>query len=656
MLRRDFFKAPMLAAFPFAAAEDAIPQPSIEESLVGRWRFRIDSEKRWREVVVPHTWNTMPEFSGYQGAAWYERTFYAPAGWKGRNIRIEFEAVFHTAEVWINGTRVGEHKGKGYTAFEFDITSSVKPGAENSVRVKVDNSFADDMLPRGKSYDWTMDGGVYRPVKLIVSPAVHLSNLAVDAVPDLVSGAASLNIDARTNGGGDRSAVRYAIFEEESGLLVASGSGLGKVEIRSPRLWHFDHPHLYRLSAWIGGHLLETIFGIRKIETRDGGLFLNGERVRLHGVERMAGSHPVHGMAEPAGWIEHDHNDLKELNCLITRVHWQQDRRVLDYCDRHGILIQVEIPTWGGDTWKGMKEEPSAAVMQNGLEQLREMIARDRNHPSVFAWGLCNEVGGQGPVARIFVRRMKEEARRLDPNRLLTYASNSLQTMPEKDVAGELDFISWNEYYESWYKGTAENVRENLSVIERAFPGKMIVISEYGYCECTADRVGGDGKRVEILREHNRIFREFPNIGGLIFFCYNDYRTHIGDKGEGVAKQRVHGVVDLFGARKPSFAALRHESSPVESLELRGEAVTIRTRSTMPCYRLSGYTLRWIVYGFGDLPMEQGEHSLRDLSPGESQEVEARIKTRDARRIVYEVIRPTGFSAFTQTRVFPGGD
>ena len=275
------------------------------------------------------------------------------------------------------------------------------------------------------------------------------------------------------------------------------------------------------------------------------------------------------------------------------------------------------------------------------------MIVRDRNHPSVFAWGLCNEVNGQSEVARKFVRRMKEEARKLDPHRLLTYASNTLQKTPEKDVAGELDFISWNEYYESWYKGTAQDVRESLKAIERALPGKMIVISEYGYCECAADRLGGDAKRLEILREHNRIYREFPNVGGLIFFCYNDYRTHIGDKGTGVAKQRVHGVVDLYGVRKPSFAALRIESSPVESVTVGGGSATVTARKLIPCHNLRGYKLRWVAYGFGNLPMEQGEAVLPDMKPGESRTVPVVLAGKEERRVVFEVVRPTGFSAFT---------
>jgi beta-galactosidase len=648
--RRTFLKAaaaPALALPAPAAGAAALARPSLEVPLDGEWMLAVDGAGAAVPVVVPHTWNTMPQFADYKGWATYRREFHVPAEFRGRRIHIEFEAVFHTAEVRVNGKPAGEHRGKGYTAFEFDITTLVQFGGANAIEVRVDNSFSDTMLPRNNSYDWTMDGGIYRPVRLLVSPAVYLKNLAVDAVPDLAAKTAAVTIRAEIVGGGSEKNVRYTICEEATGKPVASGSGFGTARIDAPKLWHFDSPHLYRAQVSLGEHMVETTFGIRRIEVRDGGLYLNGERVWLHGVERMAGSHPVYGMAEPARWIDHDHDDMKELNCAITRVHWPQDRRVLDYCDRNGILMQLEVPTWGPATWKGMTGDVMPAIMQNALEQLREMIARDRNHPSVFAWGLCNEVNGQTEVARKFVRRMKEEARKLDPHRLLTYASNSLQKTPEKDVAGELDFISWNEYYESWQKGTVESVRENLRAIEKAFPGKMIVVSEYGYCECTADRLGGDAKRLDILREHNRIFRESPRVGGLIFFCYNDYRTHIGDKGAGVTKQRVHGVVDLYGARKPSFVALRNESSPVESVTVGGGRATVTARNRIPCHTLRGYKLRWVAYGFGNLPLEQGEAELPDMKPGESRSVPVAPKGKEERRVVFDVVRPTGFSAFT---------
>ncbi|MGD0922511.1 MAG: sugar-binding domain-containing protein, partial [Terriglobia bacterium] len=421
--------------------------------LDGEWHFKFDpgnsGESRnwhlastdaanWERVSVPHTWQVSPEAAEYQGVAWYRRTFDAPTLWAGKAVRLEFEAVYHSATVWLNDKLIGRHLRSGYTAFVLDISSALRPGSLNTLVVKADNSFDDHMLPRGKSYDWTVDGGITRPVSLLVTPQTFLERVDVDAHPDLETSQASIAVQVFLRNATEKRAeasLRFRIVEDDTGRTALSSESATRVllEPRSsrsvslpvaalarPRLWHFDHPHLYRLVVEMEQegrpiHAETVTFGIRSFEVKDSGFYLNGERVRLMGVERMAGSHPDYGMAEPSTWLVHDHDDLKELNCVFTRVHWQQDKRVLDYCDRKGILIQEEVPAWGPDTFQGMTDEASPEIMENGLLQLREMISRDRNHPSIFAWGLCNEVNGQNPPAQKFIRRMAEEARKLDP-------------------------------------------------------------------------------------------------------------------------------------------------------------------------------------------------------------------------------------------------
>jgi len=664
--RRTFFTQAAGLAAAAGVADGATTCPARGAagaiSLNGEWSFRLGGERSWRKITVPHTWQVDSSSVNHLGKASYRRLFFAPAAWKGGAVRVEFESVFHSAKVAVNGRAVGEHIGKGYTAFTLDVTDALKFGEENELTVEADNSFFDGMLPRNASYDWTPDGGIYRPVWLHATPALYIERVEVDAAPEAAGGRGVVDLRAVVRNRGTRAArlvVEVEVYDDATGLAVARSStatevGAGKTEtvtlpaarIEQAKLWHFDHPNLYRVKVTAGGHSVEETFGIRRFEVKDGYFHLNGERVHLMGVERMAGSHPQFGMAEPVEWIEHDHRDMKELNCVFTRVHWMQDKRLLDWCDRNGMLMQLEVPTWGPATWKGMTGTTAPAILENGLEQLREMIAQNRNHPCIFAWGLCNEIGGANPPAKQFAQAMYKEARRLDGQRLLSYASNTLHSDPRGDVAGEMDILEWNEYYESWYGGDANSVREALKKIRAVYPNKLIVISEYGLCECDPKNPTSDERRVKVLETHDAVYREDPLVGGLIFFSYNDYRTHIGDKGQGVMKQRVHGVVDVYGAKKPSYEALRRESSPVETFTVTREggewSASLKTRTLIPAYTLRGYLLRWTVYAFGDLPMEQVETALPELKPGSAHTSKARFVETKIVRVVVEIVRPTG--------------
>ncbi|MGD0577959.1 MAG: glycoside hydrolase family 2 TIM barrel-domain containing protein [Bryobacteraceae bacterium] len=655
------------AAAPAAAAP---PIDGLDVSLDGEWEFRTDGDTAWRTVTVPHTWQVMDGLEGYYGVAHYRRTFHAPPESANAEVCIEFESVFHTAEVKLNGSAVGEHRGKGYTAFRTDeLSGALKPGADNLLEVRVDNSFTDAMLPRSHSSDWAHDGGIYRPVRLLVLPKAHLDRVHIDAWPDK-GGVAQFSVNASFTSQGQEAVVELRIVEQETGLTVQliitlrADETLGSLKGASfrgfwenARYWHFDHPHLYSLEATLVSangsalHRVSRTFGVRKFEVQDGGFQLNGEPVRLMGVERMAGSNPDYGMAEPVDWIEHDHADMKNLNCVFTRVHWQQDRRLLDWCDRHGILVQLEVPTWGGGTFQNMTPELEKTLQQNGLDQLREMIAQNRDHPSVVAWGLCNEIDGQNPPAAQFARNMLAEARKLDPSRPCTYASNSLEKTPARDVSAFMDYVSWNQYYGSWSKGSPADMENNLVEILAAFPGKPLVISEYGYCACTPERPEGDEPRIRTLLDQNAVLRRHGRVAGLIFFCYNDYRTHIGDRGKGALKQRVHGVVDVYGRHKPSYEVLREESSPVETLTatLTGNELKVagRTRASVPGYTLRGYTLEAVVYGQGNIPVERQRLPLPDLVPGSAIAHTFMLSAKDALEVRVDVRRATGWSATT---------
>jgi beta-glucuronidase len=216
-----------------------------------------------------------------------------------------------------------------------------------------------------------------------------------------------------------------------------------------------------------------------------------------------------------------------------------------------------------------------------------------------------------------------------------------------------MDFIETNEYFGTWFPGTPEAVAKHLDDLHAAFPGKPVVISEYGYCACTKDRPEGDQHRLEDLRSHDAVFRSKDFVAGAIFFCYSDYRTHVGYSGVGALKQNVHGVVDLYGAQKASYEVLRGELSPVESLtvenHLNAFQLRLKTRHDAPMYSLRGYKLRGTFYGEGDIPIEQHEAELPEIAAGNETTVDLIFSQSDVPlHVKFDILRPTGFSAYSR--------
>ena len=212
--------------------------------------------------------------------------FEAPQAWSDHAVRVEFEAVFHTATVWLNGSEIGRHIGKGYTAFVLDLGPHLRFGAANTLLVRADNSFNESMLPRGKSSDWAHDGGIYRPVNLLVTPKTFIERIRVDAEPDLASGHAAVEVSAvlrNVSAAAWEGSIAFHAVEDATGLTVSAPAAtaiklapgerktvtLPAADIQHAALWHFDHPSLHRAIVELSnGHVCATTFGIRKIEMR----------------------------------------------------------------------------------------------------------------------------------------------------------------------------------------------------------------------------------------------------------------------------------------------------------------------------------------------------------------------------------------------------
>jgi len=684
MLRDTRRIAVLILSFPLLLClsgcwDTAISGREKVVSLNGSWQFTADKKNEgidakwfeqkydrsnWRQVEVPHTWQVMEGLEEYTGNSWYSRTVKLDCPLQDRILKLEFDAVNRDASVWVNGKLIGEHKGSGYTPFSFIVPPADAGNGNMEIVLRVSNSFSRRALPYDRSYDWTTDGGIIRGVRLKILPKMYIERLLVDAEPSADFTQAKINARVVTYALPDKTktlSIQGTILDPSNNIVGSISAPLKKdndgnltaelsCSVEKPVLWHFDKPHLYRficrlMNNGVPIHEKEASFGIRKVEVKDGFYVLNGERMRLMGVEWMPGSDPRYGLAEGPEYMRGVLDDMKNLNCVLTRFHWQQDDGIFEFCDREGMLLQEEIPTWGGAT----RLEQLGDIQQM---QMREMILSHYNHPSIYAWGLCNEIAGQNNTGHKFVQDGVRIARELNPQRLLTYASNTVQQNPKKDASQYVDFIEWNEYFGSWMSGNASNLAWNIGEIAKAYPDKTMVISEYGLCECAPTNPVSDANRIEILKTHTDEFRKSKSIAGAIFFCYNDYRTFIGDKGTGVFKQRVHGVVDLLNQPKPSWRALREESSPVKSITITRQEpntfnIDILTRSLendLPAYTLRDYVLIWRALDAKNLPMRSGRKTLPEIKPGTTYREPIKISRGTVSQIKAEVFRPTGYS------------
>jgi beta-galactosidase len=653
-------------------------------SLDGAWQFTIDPQDRgisekwyandfncsqWQEVITPHTWQVMAGYEDYYGIAWYHRTIRPNDVFDIYNIKLEFDAIYRDVQVWLNGQRVGAHLGSGWTPFSFLLDSQILNSPELIITLRVDNRHSEQALPYLNSFDWAADGGIIRSARLRFLPEVYIDRILVGSkvAPDLLQAEVDIQFELFMLKDMQNDGYLFISITDPAGKIIlqkkhALGTLRQQYTIKNPHLWHFDTPELYKLQTFLIRdeqiiHAKKVSFGLRRVELKNGYYYLNNEPMRLMGLEWMPGSDPRYGMAESREYIHAVLADMKELNSIISRFHWQQDAAVFEFCDRKGMLLQEEIPTWGPRT-----ELETLGDVQ--AQQMREMITAHFNHPSIYAWGLCNEIRGQEEAGYRFIRDGIEIAHALDPGRLLTYASNSLQQTPEKDASRYVDFIEWNDYYDSWFGGSLPDLEDNLQRINRAFPDKSLVISEYGLCECDPNNPVGDTRRIEILKTHTDVYRRTKWVAGAIFFDYNDYRTHIGDKGRGAFQQRVHGVVDLLNRRKPSWAALKAEMSPVKFInisqpEIIMDSVTVNVKiatrnleNDLPAYTLRNYNAIWIAYNRFDQPTECGRLLLPDLPPGILHESSTTWPAfPELKKVSVEIFRPTGYSVLKEVLV-----
>lgn len=501
---------------------------------------RPDSD--FEPVTLPHANIILPHHNfdnaEYQFISTYRKHFRLPEPRAGRRVFVDFDGAMIACTVFVNGQRIGDHEG-GFTPFSFDITDALRDEGENTITVRLDSTERPDIPPYGGVVDYLTFGGIYRDVWLRFVEPVHLADVFVKTF-DVLTDQPRVEVDARIAGpvaggltlsckiaGADGEAIASASTPVAAENVTALLDSLGQIN-----LWSLDAPHLYTLEATLS--TAETVldevivrFGFRQARFEDDGFYLNGQHVKLVGLNRHQ-TYPYIGAAAPARLQRKDAEIVKyELGCNIVRTsHYPQSPYFLDHCDEIGLLVFEEIPGWqfiGDEDWQGIS-----------VRDVEAMIVRDRNHPSIVLWGVRINESHDNTA---FYTRTNERARQLDPTR----QTGGVRYWMESEFLE--DVFTFNDF--------SNSVREPLNTphLVTEFNGHMFSTKIWDQEE----------RVVEHALRHARIHDKqmgMPNVTGAIGWCAFDYNTH-REFGSG---DRIcyHGVMDIF--RLPKFAAYAYES------------------------------------------------------------------------------------------------
>jgi beta-glucuronidase len=453
----------------------------------------------------------------------------------------------------------------------------------------------------------------------------------------------------------ENQATNNLVFQNTLKGTMNDSFAVLQFSLKDVNLWHFNHPNLYRVSINVlyNNRITDSYtsnFGFRTFETQKYKVVFNGEEIRFAGIESMPGSSLQSGMAESNEELEEYLRKIQFLNGILTRFHWQQDEFVLDWCDRNGIMVQEEIPIWGGRT----KLTPE--IIDLAKSQLREMITDHYNHPCIVSWGVGNEILARDSANIEGVKDLIQYAKQLDPARISTYVSNTLQQarwyMPEgtlPDASQDGDMLMFNDYHTTWYRQARAGMGSVLDTIKTENREMPLVISEFGLCQ--PENWGDDTQRINNLIYSYGVYESKPHVAGVIYFCVNDYRTHMGTGQYGFHTTRVHGVYDLEGKAKPSAEILQELNCPLHVTGVNRNKennidITLAGSLGFPSFTVKGYKLYWSDTT-ENYKSKGLQYSLPSIMPGKLHHLV--VANNFGNRGVLTIINPMGIVVYQKS-------
>ncbi|MDR0352860.1 MAG: beta galactosidase jelly roll domain-containing protein, partial [Opitutaceae bacterium] len=535
----------------------------------------------WDAAAAPHCWTVDARFGEYTGVMWYRRSFTAPRPAPGETVwRLTLDAVGERCRVWLNGHDLGAHDSVGVPVVIDATAAGILPGKQNLVAIAVDNAWDMTTIPGARTgtrpndqlYPWLNYGGLLGSLRLESLPAAQVARQKIETTLAPAAIAGGDVCDARVTvtvwpgpgalGFGNRAgtpALTVEIFDPASPekpiaratlptlARDAENAAGATVTLALPgvKKWSLDAPKLYESRVTLVGHLdgdgstthtHTATFGIRDIRVAGARFLLNGEPVYLAGANRARGHPRLGGISTPE-LVAGDLQLMKDAGLRFARLqHHPVNRHVLDWADRHGMLIIVEYPIWGLMA-PDLENPAKRRRYRAGMEAL---MRETWNHPSVVGWSVGNEYESWKPEGVAWTKDMIAFVKELDSTRPVTFAAlgRALRILkenkkPEAQSLHYVDFICANIYVKP---GQTPDL---LDRVQEYWPDKPVLISEFGL---RADRVKDEQERLDHFDDMFALVRERPWICGFSFWSFNDYPSRY--PGTGADGYRRWGLVD----------------------------------------------------------------------------------------------------------------